>query len=210
MGQAPTLEFEARARRRGARAVAGVDEAGRGPLAGPVVAAAVILDPDDPIAGVNDSKKLSPKRREALFAQIRTRARAVGVGIVPADEIDRAGILPATRRAMTEAVAALAAAGDGIAADHLLIDALTLPDVPLPQDGIIRGDQKSASIAAASIVAKVTRDRLMAELDARHPGYGFLVHKGYPTRDHREAIRRLGPSAVHRRSFRGVGPEVPA
>jgi ribonuclease HII len=210
MGQGPTLAFEDRARRRGARAVAGVDEAGRGPLAGPVVAAAVILKADDPIDGVDDSKKLSPARREALFAQIRARARSVGVGIVPAHEIDAGGILPATRRAMTEAVQALGAAGAGIAADHLLIDALTLPDVPLPQDGIVRGDQKSASIAAASIVAKVTRDRLMAELDARHPGYGFGVHKGYPTRAHREAIRRLGPCEAHRRSFRGVPPEVPA
>jgi ribonuclease HII len=210
MGQGPTLDFEDRARRRGARAVAGVDEAGRGPLAGPVVAAAVILKADDPIDGVDDSKKLSPARREALFAQIHARARSVGVGIVPAREIDAGGILPATRRAMTEAVRALGAAGAGIAADHLLIDALTLPDVPLPQDGIIRGDQKSASIAAASIVAKVTRDRLMAELDARHPGYGFRVHKGYPTRAHREAIQRLGPCEAHRRSFRGVPPAAPA
>jgi ribonuclease HII len=202
MGQAPpSWQFEAAARARGARAVAGVDEAGRGPLAGPVVAAAVILDPDRPVPGVADSKTLSPARREALFGDIHENARAVGVGIVPHDEIDRINILQATLKAMTRAVADL-----GIAPDHLLIDALTLPNVPLPQDGIVRGDGKSVSIAAASIVAKVTRDRLMADLDRAYPGYGFAVHKGYPTAAHREAIGRLGPCPVHRRSFRGVSP----
>jgi ribonuclease HII len=204
MGQPPTWEYETRARERGARAVAGVDEAGRGPLAGPVVAAAVILDPDDPIDGLADSKLLSPARRARLFEIIQSRARAVGVGLVPPGEIDRINILQATLRAMGQAVDALA--GRGGAADHLLIDALTLPGRPLPQEGIVKGDRKSVSIAAASIIAKVTRDRIMDDLDARHPGYGFAVHKGYPTAAHREALMRLGPSPVHRRSFRGVTP----
>lgn len=204
MGQAPpSWQFEAAAWVRGARAVAGLDEAGRGPLAGPVVAAAVILDPDRPVPGVADSKTLSPARREALFADIHRNARAVGLGIVPHDEIDRINILQATLRAMTRAVADL-----GTAPDYLLIDALTLPGVPLPQDGIVRGDGRSVSIAAASIVAKVTRDRLMADLDRAYPGYGFAVHKGYPTAAHRRAIERLGPCPVHRRSFRGVVSEA--
>jgi ribonuclease HII len=198
MGTRPTWDYEARARRSGARAVAGVDEAGRGPLAGPVVAAAVVLDPDD-------SKLLSPRRRDRLFDAIRDRARAVGVGIVSPETIDRINILQATLLAMREAVDALEACG--LCADHLLLDALTLPDMTVPQDGIVKGDQKSVSIAAASIIAKVTRDRMMVELDARYPGYGFAVHKGYPTAVHREALARLGPSPVHRRSFRGV-PEV--
>jgi len=208
MGRRPTWEFERRAFGRGARAVAGVDEAGRGPLAGPVVAAAVILDPDAPIDGLNDSKLLSPARREHLYGQIRARARAVGVGVVPPAEIDRVNILQATLRAMAEAVAGLSTASPGCPADHLLIDALTLPGVSLAQDGIVKGDQKSVSIAAASIIAKVTRDRLMASLDARYPGYGFAVHKGYPTAAHREALRRLGPCPIHRRTFRGVVAEA--
>jgi ribonuclease HII len=210
MGQRPTWEFERRACGRGARAVAGIDEAGRGPLAGPVVAAAVILDPQDPIDGLNDSKRLSPARREHLFGQIQSRARAVGVGIVAPAEIDRINILQATLKAMTEAVAALPRASPGLAPDHLLIDALTLPEVSLPQDGIVGGDGRCVSIAAASIVAKVTRDRLMASLDARYPGYGFAVHKGYPTAAHREALRRLGPCPIHRRSFRGVDTGAPS
>jgi len=168
------------------------------------VAAAVILDPDDPIDGLADSKLLSPARRARLFEIIQSRARAVGVGLVPPGEIDRINILQATLRAMGQAVDALA--GRGGAADHLLIDALTLPGRPLPQEGIVKGDRKSVSIAAASIIAKVTRDRIMDDLDARHPGYGFAVHKGYPTAAHREALMRLGPSPVHRRSFRGVTP----
>jgi ribonuclease HII len=210
MGPAPDWGFEARAGRHGARAVAGVDEAGRGPLAGPVVAAAVILAPERPVPGVADSKVLSPARRERLYDAIRSAARAVGVGIVAPDEIDRVNILQATIRAMTAAVNNLRAPdGDGVAADYLLIDALTLPDVPLPQDGIVRGDGRSVSIAAASIIAKVTRDRLMVDMDRRYPGYGFAVHKGYPTRDHRSALVRLGPCPEHRRSFRGVNAGGP-
>jgi len=204
MGQAPpTWQFESGAWARGARAVAGIDEAGRGPLAGPVVAAAVILDPEKPVPGVADSKTLSPARREHLFGEIHRNARAVGVGFAPHDEIDRINILQATLRAMTRAVADLSAAG-GAAPDYLLIDALTLPDVPFPQEGIVRGDSLSVSIAAASIVAKVTRDRLMVAMDRRYPGYGFALHKGYPTAAHRSAIERLGPCPVHRLSFRGV------
>ncbi len=199
----PTWEFEARAWARGARAVAGVDEAGRGPLAGPVVAAAVILDPDLAIPGVADSKTLSPARRERLFDDIRTRARAVGVAAVDHAEIDRINILQATLRAMARAVERLPEVPD-----YLLLDALTLPDAPFPQEGIVKGDARSVSIAAASIVAKVTRDRMMRELDGRYPGYGFAVHKGYPTEAHRQAIRRLGPCPVHRMSFRGVAPEA--
>ncbi|MDH5528152.1 MAG: ribonuclease HII [Nitrospirota bacterium] len=201
-GEGPLWEFERRAWQRGARAIAGVDEAGRGPLAGPVVAAAVILDENDPIDGLNDSKQLSEKKRERLFAEIHTRARSVGVGIVSPAEIDRINILQATLRAMTLAVESLPVGG--VNADLLLIDALTLPGVPLPQEGIIGGDAKSASIAAASIIAKVTRDRMMLEFEAEYPGYGFAGHKGYPTRAHKEAIVRLGPSPIHRRTFRGV------
>jgi len=200
----PLWEYERRAHARGARRIAGVDEAGRGPLAGPVVAAAVILNADDPIEGVNDSKKLSPKRREALFAEIQARALAVGVGIVTADEIDRINIYQASLRAMAQAVEMLPAAGEDMAADHILVDAMTIPGMLVPQQGIIKGDAKSASIAAASIIAKVTRDRMMVHYDALYPGYGFAGHKGYPTVSHKEAVRRLGPCPIHRRSFRGV------
>jgi ribonuclease HII len=207
--QPPLWEYEARALERGARHIAGIDEAGRGPLAGPVVAAAVILHPADPIAGVDDSKKLTERRREALFAEIQARALAVGVGIVPPGEIDRINIYQATLRAMAQAVAALSAAGEHIHPDHLLIDALTLPGMPIPQQGIIKGDAKSASIAAASIVAKVTRDRLMVHYDGLYPGYGFAGHKGYPTRAHRDAIHRLGPCPIHRKTFRGVADTTP-
>ncbi|MDH4228788.1 MAG: ribonuclease HII [Nitrospirota bacterium] len=202
MRPGPLWEYEGRAQGRGARAIAGIDEAGRGPLAGPVVAAAVILDAADPIAGLNDSKQLSEKTRERLFTEIHTRARAVGVGIVHAGEIDRINILQATILAMTQAVERLSAGG--VEADYLLLDALTLSALPLPQEGIIGGDGKSASIAAASIVAKVTRDRIMVAYNDNFPGYGFAVHKGYPTRAHREALSRLGPCPIHRRSFRGV------
>lgn len=201
--------YETRAKSRGASQVAGVDEAGRGPLAGPVVAAAVMLNPNDPIDGLNDSKQLSEKARERFFGEIQARALAVGVGIVGPEEIDRINILQATLQAMNRAVEGLPAAGEHICPDYLLIDALTLKGVPIPQDGIIKGDAKSASIAAASIVAKVTRDRLMVQYDGQYPGYGFAGHKGYPTRAHKEAIRRLGPCAIHRRSFSGVkGPAV--
>lgn len=196
--------YETRAKKRGASQIAGIDEAGRGPLAGPVVAAAVMLDPKDPIIGLNDSKQLSEKVRERLFGEIQSRAIAVGVGIVGPEQIDRINILQATIQAMTHAVEGLPAAGEHIQPDYLLIDALTLKGLPIPQDGIIKGDARSASIAAASIVAKVTRDRLMVHYDGLFPGYGFAGHKGYPTRAHKEALRQLGPCEIHRRTFSGV------
>jgi ribonuclease HII len=174
--------------------VAGVDEAGRGPLAGPVVAAAVVLDDD--IEGVNDSKKLSPQRREELFGVIMERAVDVGVGRVPHTTIDSINILEASREAMRLAVAALDAPPD-----HVLVDGIEVPRLGHPQTAIPQGDARSAPIAAASIIAKVTRDREMVELDARYPGYGFARHKGYGTEEHFAALTRLGPCAIHRLSF---------
>ena len=177
-------------------AIAGIDEAGRGPLAGPVVAAAVILPKDRPILYVNDSKKLSEKKREELFDVIMEEAEAVGVGIASEKRIDEINILNATKEAMATAVKKLQ-----IAPDLLLIDAVRLTDVPIRQVPIIKGDAKSASIAAASIIAKVTRDRLMREYDALYPEYGFRQHKGYGSAEHIAAILKYGPCPLHRRSF---------
>ncbi|MFP4306396.1 MAG: ribonuclease HII [Desulfococcaceae bacterium] len=191
--------FERRARARGFLAVAGVDEAGRGPLAGPVVSAAVILPPDFPVDGVNDSKKLDEKRREKLFDEIRRHAFAAAVGRVDVDEIERINILQAALKSMALAVDRLARA-----ADFLLVDGNRPVPHGCPQETVVGGDGLSVSIAAASIVAKVTRDRMMAEYDARYPDYGFARHKGYGTAVHREAIRRFGPCPIHRRTFRGV------
>ena len=200
----PHLDYEMALWSRGYRHVAGLDEAGRGAWAGPVVAAAVILPPNDAgsvgrLAGVRDSKLLTAKRREALLASIQAHALAIGVWIVPAAEIDTGGIVPATRQAMTLALQTLS-----LAADSLLIDYLTLPDLPLPQTGLPKGDALVLSIAAASIVAKVSRDRLMVDWDAVYPGFGFARHKGYGTSEHRAALARLGPCAIHRRSFAPV------
>ena len=179
---------------------AGVDEAGRGPLAGPVVVAAVILDPARPIAGLDDSKKLSEKKREALFPLIVERALAQCVVIVEAEEIDRINIFQATMAGMSRAVAGLA-----IAPHEALVDGNKLPkDLPCPGRAIVGGDALVPAISAASILAKVTRDRLMVALDGVHPGYGFAVHKGYPTPSHLAALRRLGPTPQHRRSFAPV------
>ena len=179
---------------------AGVDEAGRGPLAGPVVVAAVILDPARPIAGLDDSKKLSEKRREALYPQIAERALAHCVVIVEAQEIDRLNIFQATMVGMRRAVAGLAPA-----AHEALVDGNRLPrELPCPGRAIVGGDALEPAISAASILAKVTRDRLMVALDAVHPGYGFAVHKGYPTPAHLAALQRLGPCLQHRRSFAPV------
>lgn len=175
---------------------AGVDEAGRGPLAGPVVAAAVILDPERPINGLADSKTLTPRRRAALEAAIQSRALAWAVAAVGPAEIDRLNILQATLVAMSRAVAALVPRPS-----EVLVDGNRCPPLPMATRAIIRGDATVASIAAASILAKEARDRIMHELDCRHPGYGFAVHKGYPTRAHVEALRALGPSPVHRRTF---------
>jgi len=203
---APTdmLALEQHARSRGHALIAGVDEAGRGPLAGPVVAAAVILPEGLRIPGVDDSKKLSPETREHLFDVIGTQALTIGIGMGSPEMIDRINILQATRHAMLQAVAALSPLPD-----FILIDGITAIDSPIPQKTVKKGDSLSLSIAAASIIAKVTRDRMMRELDAVHPGYGFAGHKGYGSAAHLEAIRRLGPSPVHRLSFGGVKEHVP-
>jgi len=175
--------------------VCGVDEAGRGPWAGPVVAAAVILTPGNIPPGLNDSKKLTEARRDALFEPIMNAA-LVGVGIVTASRIDEINILQATYQAMRQAVTALARA------PHVaLIDGNRAPPLACRAETVIEGDGKCLSIAAASIIAKVTRDRIMHELDGRHPGYGFAAHKGYGTAAHQAALARLGPCAEHRRSF---------
>jgi ribonuclease HII len=193
------LTFERQALGNGFHLVAGIDEAGRGPLAGPVVAAAVILPAGLLIKGVNDSKKLSPDTRERLFDAIMSQALSVGIGMGSAELIDRINILQATRHAMLEAVSQLAPQPD-----YILIDGISTIDSPIPQKTIKKGDSLSLSIAAASIIAKVTRDRLMRELDKIYPGYGFSGHKGYGSVLHLEAIRRLGPSPVHRLTFGGV------
>ena len=178
---------------------AGVDEAGRGPLAGAVVAAAVILDPARPIPGLDDSKRLSPQRREALDAEIRARAAGWAIARVDVDVIDAINVLEATMLAMREAVARL-----DPAPERVLVDGNRCPDLPCPARAVVRGDATVAAIGAASILAKVARDREMAEMDRRYPGYGFARHKGYGTRSHREALLRLGPSPIHRRSFAPV------
>ena len=176
--------------------ICGIDEAGRGPLAGPVVAGAVILPKDCEILYLNDSKKLSPAKREALYEEIMEKAEAVGVGMASPARIDEINILQATYEAMREAVDNL-----GVTPELLLNDAVTIPDVSIPQVPIIKGDAKSVSIAAASIIAKVTRDRLMVQYDEILPGYGFARHKGYGSKDHIEAIQRLGPTPIHRQTF---------
>jgi ribonuclease HII len=198
------LSLETELWQAGYRAIAGIDEAGRGAWAGPVVVGAVILSSDTsalaPFLGqVDDSKRLSPAERERLFDVIRGHALAVGVGTAPADEIDRIGIVKATLLAMRQAVSALA-----IPPDFLLLDFLTLKDAPCPQRGLPHGDGLSLSIAAASIIAKVTRDHWMTAQEPGYPGYGFSRHKGYGTAEHRIALARLGPCALHRLSFRPV------
>lgn len=176
--------------------ICGIDEAGRGPLAGPVVAGAVILPKDCEILYLNDSKKLSPVKREALYEEIMEKALAVGVGMASPARIDQINILQATYEAMRTAVAKL-----GVTPDILLNDAVTIPGIGIRQVPIIKGDAKSVSIAAASIIAKVTRDRLMVEYDRILPDYGFARHKGYGSKEHIEAIQTLGPTPIHRKSF---------
>lgn len=193
---AAPYRFEAQAWRTGLTRVAGVDEAGRGPLAGPVVAAAVVIAPDRRVRGLADSKVLLPERREELFALIHERAVAVGVGIVDHLTIDRINILEATRVAMSQALAALA-----LVPELIITDFVSLRACPCPQRNLVDGDARCASVAAASIVAKVTRDRLMRELDAEYPAYGFAKHKGYATAEHIAAIDRHGLCTLHRRSF---------
>jgi len=179
--------------------VAGVDEAGRGPLAGPVVAAAVIIAPDRRIRGLADSKVLTPEQREALFHVISERAVGVGVGIVDHETIDRINILQATKVAMAEALAQLT-----VRPDLVITDFVALRDLACPQKNLVDGDARCATVAAASIVAKVTRDRLMVEADQRFPVYGFARHKGYATPEHLAALDRWGPCPLHRRTFAGV------
>lgn len=179
--------------------VAGVDEVGRGPLCGPVVTAAVILDPARPILGLNDSKKLSEARRERLFDEIREKALAWCIGRAEVEEIDRLNILQATFLAMQRAVAGLA-----VRPSLALIDGNRCPVLEVPAAPVVQGDGRVPAIAAASILAKVSRDREMAALDVLYPGYGMAGHKGYPTPAHLEALRRLGPTPIHRRSFAPV------
>jgi len=179
--------------------VAGVDEVGRGPLAGPVVTAAVILDPEQPISGLADSKAISEKKREALFDEIKQKARAWAIGRAEVEEIDEINILQATMLAMQRAVAALA-----VQPGHALIDGNRCPDLPCTAEAIIKGDGKIPAISAASIIAKVTRDREMVLLDAEYPGYGLAGHKGYPTKAHMAALNDLGVTPIHRRSFAPV------
>jgi ribonuclease HII len=199
MTRHPDLRYERRLWRAGSAMVAGVDEAGVGPMAGPVVAAAVIFAPETFIKGVHDSKQVAADKREVLIDQIRGRALAVGVGVAEVDEIDRVNIYWAAMRASERALEAL-----GRRPDHVLVDGRAIPGLALAQTRIVGGDRKSFCIAAASIVAKVTRDRMMLEYEARFPGYGFARHKGYCTADHMEALERLGPSPIHRRSFAPV------
>jgi ribonuclease HII len=205
--RSPTFFTERDLEAQGYVRIAGIDEAGRGALAGPVVAAAVVLPGRLDarwLSAVRDSKQLSPSRRAALFEHIRESALAIGIGIVSSGEIDAWGILEATRGAMRSAVTQLP-----FPPDVLLIDAVELPDFPFPQKSLIRGDSLCVSIACASIVAKVTRDRIMEELDKLYPGYGLRQHKGYATPQHLKNLSRLGPSPVHRRSFAPVQELLP-
>ncbi len=199
----PTDLFETEAKRCGHRLVAGLDEAGRGPLAGPVIAAAVVLPRRCLLAGLNDSKQLTEAERERLYDEILQRALGVGVGQASEREIDAMNILEATRLAMGRAIQALPSVPD-----YLLLDALELPAVHLPQRAIIKGDALSVSIAAASVVAKVTRDRLMGGYHRQYPQYNFQAHKGYGTAEHLRMLAVHGPCAIHRRSFRPVGEAV--
>ena len=179
--------------------IAGVDEAGRGPLAGPVVAAAVVLDEQRPIAGLNDSKKLTARKREQLFDEIRAKALCFCIAQASVEEIDTLNILQATLLAMQRAVQGLR-----LKPAKVLVDGNRLPALPVPAEAIVKGDAKVRVISAASIVAKVRRDAWCAEVHEQFPQYGFATHKGYPTAEHLEALRRYGPSPVHRRSFRPV------
>lgn len=190
------LEYERALYAKGYEFICGIDEAGRGPLCGPVVAAAVILKKDDHIEGVNDSKKLSEKKREELFETIKERAVAWSVGIVDEETIDRINILEATRLAMKKAVEGLSQKPD-----FALVDAEKKVPIDVPYSPIIKGDALSESIAAASIIAKVTRDHMIIELDKEYPEYGFAKNKGYGTKEHTEAILKYGLCKAHRRSF---------
>ena len=190
------MEFENKLYAQGIRYVAGVDEVGRGPLAGPVVAAAVILPTDFDVLGIDDSKKLSEKKREALYFQIIDKAISYGIGIIDNEKIDEINILEATKLAMKQAIDSLEPM-----AEYIIIDALTLKNIDIPQQGIIKGDSKSVSIAAASILAKVTRDRMMMDFHDEFPQYAFDKNKGYGTKSHYDGIDNHGICNLHRRSF---------
>jgi ribonuclease HII len=194
---------ERKALAKGYRVIAGVDESGRGPLAGPVVAAAVILPLYCEIEGINDSKQLSPQQRQQVFEKIREVASAIGIGIVEEKEIDKINILQATYRAMRGAISGLLTH-----VDYVLVDGYPISGYDKPQEGIIGGDAKSASIAAASIVAKVVRDRIMCIYDCIFPGYGFAQHKGYPTEEHLRKLSTHGVCEIHRRSFNPIAEKI--
>jgi ribonuclease HII len=181
----------------GYRRVAGLDEAGRGPLAGPVVAAVFIIQPDFRLDGLNDSKQLTPLQREKYFQDLTSGAWEYGVGVIEPGEIDRINIYQSSRMAMLKALQNLT-----VLPDILLVDAIVVPETNITQQAIIHGDALSVTIAAASVIAKYTRDQIMIEYDQKYPGYGFAKHKGYPTREHYLALQKLGPSLIHRRSFR--------
>ena len=192
----PDERLENELRQAGYRTVCGVDEAGRGPLSGPVVAAACVLPAGCEIPGLNDSKKLTPKQRDRLFDAIREIAVAYAIGTASPEEIDEVNILNATMRAMKRAIEGLS-----VKADFALIDGNCARGIPIPSKTVISGDALSVSISAASILAKVTRDRICLENDRDYPEYGFAKHKGYGTKEHMDALRRLGPCPIHRRSF---------
>lgn len=195
--------YENQAQQRGYGVIAGVDEAGRGPLAGPVVAAAVVLPEDFDVAGIHDSKAMTAKSRDKAFDKIMAGSDAVGVGIVGQEIIDEINILKATHRAMRAALSDIK-----VPIDYILVDGLPVPDLPAPSQAIVKGDAKSVSISAASIVAKVTRDRIMIEYDKKYPQYGFASHKGYGSRAHMEALKKYGPCPCHRRSFAPVAERI--
>ncbi|MBS4177140.1 ribonuclease HII [Lederbergia citrea] len=188
-------QFEQEARIQGYQYIAGIDEAGRGPLAGPVVSAAVILHENSYFQGLNDSKKINEQKRKELYRRIMDEAIAVGIGIISAEEIDRLNIYEATKKSMREAIQNLSTQPD-----YLLIDAVNLKSI-YPENPIIKGDARSVSIAAASIIAKVTRDQIMKEYHHKYPDYGFNVHMGYGTKIHLEAIKTFGPCSIHRKTF---------
>ena len=194
-----TWQFEEQARAAGHATIGGMDEVGRGALCGPVVACVVVLGDGFDASGLDDSKRLTQKQREGLCARVKEKAAAFSVGMADPREIDRLNILRATWLAMRRAVEGLPQG-----ADLLLVDALTVPEMLVKQQAIVKGDALSVSIAAASVVAKVSRDAIMRELDERYPGYGLAHNMGYASDDHREAVRRLGPTEIHRRSFHGT------
>lgn len=195
------LTYEKALYAQGYQLIAGIDEVGRGPLAGPVVAACVILPVNEKISGLNDSKKIPKSKHEEIYQQVMTKALAVGVGIMDNEVIDQVNIYEATKLAMVEAINDLSK--DGLVPDYLLIDAMTL-EIDIPQTSIIKGDANSLSIAAASIVAKVTRDKMMADFDKKFPGYGFAQNAGYGTKIHLEGLEKCGVTPIHRKTFEPI------